>query len=209
MLLTEILPHTAEYLTDECPENHPSSCTTIPLFWMHISLPLQTFVILLHFSSDIPKSLEKIGRWLWAGILDWCLKLSPWVLHGHCGGQPGFEPKPGTHWYHCPQNNLFQRKDVSYLGGSGEKLKNIKQIPPKFLEKKKRKWQKLFGGLELWIGFKSRNFWSLSSLLCLSNHFQMTQLAMPMSCSTAIFFSLLSRWKSPQSEKISPGKPWH
>lgn len=114
-----------------------------------------------------------------------------------------------THWYHCPQNNLFQGKDVSHLGGSGEKFKNIKQIQPKYLEKKKQKWQKLFGGLELRIGFKSCNFWSLSSLLCLNNHFQMTQIGMPMTCSTATFFSLLSWWKSPQSEKTSPGKRWH
>lgn len=173
------------------------------------SPPLQTFVIFLHFSSDIPKSLQKIGSWLWGGILDWCPKLSPWVLHGHCVGQPGFEPQPGTHWYHCPQNNLLQIEDVSHLDGSSENLKNIKQIPPKSLEKKKQKWQKLFGGLELWKGFKSRNFWSLSSLLCLRNYFQMTQLAMPMSCSTAIFFSLLSRQKSPKSQKTSPGKQWH
>lgn len=185
-----MLPHTAEYLRNECPENHSSSCTTNPLFWMHISPPLQTFVIFLHFSSDIPKSLEKIGSWLWGGILDWCPKLSSWVLHGQWGGQPGCEPQPGTHCYHCPQNNLFQRKDVSHLCGSGEKFKNIKQILPKSLEKKKQKWQKLSGVLELQIEFKSHHFWSLSSLLCLRNHFQMTQLAMPMSCSTAIFFSL-------------------
>lgn len=80
------------------------------------------------------------------------------MLHGHCGGQPGFEPQPGTHWYHCSQNNLFQRKDDSHLGGSGEKFKNIKQVPFKSLEKKQQKWQKLFGDLELWIGFKSHNF---------------------------------------------------
>lgn len=58
-----------------------------------------------------------------------------------------------THWYHCPQNKLFQRKDVSHLGDSGEKCKNIKQIQTKCLEKKQQKWQKLFGGLELQIGF--------------------------------------------------------
>lgn len=80
------------------------------------------------------------------------------MLHGHCGGQPGFEPQPGTHWYHCPQNNLFQKKDVSHLGSCGEKFQNIKQILPKSLEKKKQKWQKFFGGLELWIGFQSLNF---------------------------------------------------
>lgn len=57
----------------------------------------------------------------------------------HCGAQPGFEPQPGTHCYHCPQKNLFQRKDVSHLGGSQEKFKNIKQISPKSLEKKKKK----------------------------------------------------------------------
>lgn len=57
----------------------------------------------------------------------------------HCGVQAGFEPQPGTHCYHCPQNNLFQRKDVSHLGGSQEKFKNIKQISPKSLEKKKKK----------------------------------------------------------------------
>lgn len=74
------------------------------------------------------------------------------------GGQPGFEPQPGTHWYHCPQNSLFQRKDVSHLGGLGEKIKNTKQIQSKSLEKKKQKWQKLFGGLELWIGFHSHPF---------------------------------------------------
>lgn len=38
-----------------------------------------------------------------------------------------------------------------------EKFKNIKQIPSKSLEKKKQKWQKLFGDLEFWIGFKSHN----------------------------------------------------
>lgn len=70
------------------------------------------------------------------------------------GGKRAIE---NTHWYHCPQNNLFQRKHVYHLGGSGEKFKNIKQIQPKCLEKK-QKWQKLFGGLELHTGFKSHNF---------------------------------------------------
>lgn len=82
LLYNEILSRTAEYLRDECPENHFTSCTTNPLFWMTISPPLQTFVIFLHFSSDIPKSLEKIGSWLWGGIPDWCPRLSPRVLHG-------------------------------------------------------------------------------------------------------------------------------
>lgn len=157
-------------------------------------------------------TFQKVWRKLVAGSEEEFQTDAPGSVLGCCMAlwcSARFEPQPGTHCYHCPQNNLFQREGVSHLGGSQEKFKNIKQISPKSLEKKKKKWQKIFGGLELWIGFKPPHFWYLSSLLCLSNHFQMTQLAMPMRFSTAIFFSLLSRWKSPQSQKTSPGKRWH
>lgn len=202
-----------------------SAQRTLPLLVQQTHCFECTFLHLCRhlLSSCISVSLEKTGSWLWGGILDWCPKLShgvawplwrrarvwasAWQYHTQAGWQ--VLATENTHWYHCPQNNLFQRKDVSHLGGSGEKFKNIKQIQPKYLEKKKQKWQKLFGGLELRIGFKSRHFWSLSSLLCLNNHFQMTQIGMPMTCSTATFFSLLSWWKSPQPEKTSPGKRWH
>lgn len=92
------------------------------------------------------------------------------VLHGHCGGEPGCKPQTGSNihkvgdksWWEKGHREhtlvplptkQFQRKDVSHLGDSGEKCKNIKQIQTKCLEKKQQKWQKLFGGLELQIGF--------------------------------------------------------
>lgn len=183
---------------------------------MQIFSPRQR--ISLNFNNYVLTSLEKLGGWPWGGKPAQCPELSPRVLHSHLGGMVaagvrcpspasdkkevgekswGSEkgPRENTYWYCCPQNNRFQRKGISHLWGFGGKFKNIMQVQPKCLENGKQKRQKLFGGLGLQVGFKSPNSWSFSSLSCLRNDFQMAQLAVPMTYSTTIFFSLLSWWK--------------
>lgn len=61
-----------------------------------------------------------------------------------------------------------------------QSLKTQLRVQPKTSENRKQKWQKWFGGLGLWAGFKSHNSSYFTSLSRLGNDFQMAQLAVPM-----------------------------